>query len=152
MLPSPEGLREIPHVSMVQPLEKSDGPSRRDVLLSMLQKEFPSYHPLLSIARIAHDINADLKLQFECHRTVAKYVEPELKSLEVKGELGHRHRVSVSLFEDPGAEFHHVEEPRPALEGQASRVLASGTNSKLLPGGGVLDMEPAVTDRVTENW
>lgn len=131
----------------------SDAPSRRDVLLGMLQKEYPAYHPLLSIARIAHDQGADLKLQFECHRTIAKYVEPELKSLEVKGELGHRHRVSVSLFEAPGAEFHHVEEPRPALEGSSTRVLDSGrSSSKVLPGGAVLDLEPAVTDRVVENW
>jgi hypothetical protein len=90
-------------------------PTRRELLLGMLQKEYPSYHPLVSIARIAHDSTADLKLQFECHKTIAKYVEPELKSIEVKGEIQGRHRVTVSLF-DP-------------VEGEYAEVLAPETGS-----------------------
>lgn len=86
--------------------------ARREQLLGMIQKEFPAYHPLLSIARIAHSSEADLKLQFECHKTIAKYVEPEIKSIEVKGELGHRHKVSVSLFEPVDAGF------TPVLDGE----------------------------------
>src|SRR5690606_2220431 len=119
--------------------------SRRDMLLGMIQKEFPAYHPLISIARIAHHGDADLKLQFECHKTIAKYVEPELKSLEVKGEITGRHRVSVSLFEPQGSG------PTPVIEGQALRVLDSET-SRELPGGAVIDVEPAVVDRSTEGW
>ena len=60
--------------------------SRSELLLGMIQKEFPNYHPLISIARIAHHGDADLKTQLECHKTIAKYVEPELKSIGVKGE------------------------------------------------------------------
>ncbi|MDV7402733.1 hypothetical protein RZS08_65530, partial [Arthrospira platensis SPKY1] len=37
---------------------------------------------------------------FDCHRVIAKYVEPELKSLEVKGSFTETRRVSVSLFDD----------------------------------------------------
>ena len=79
----------------------SDSPdqSRRDMLLGMVQKEFPSYHPLISIARIAHHGDADLKLQFECHKTIAKYLEPELKSVEVKGDIREEKVVRVSLFD-----------------------------------------------------
>lgn len=93
--------------------------ARREQLLGMIQKEFPSYHPLLSIARIAHSDQADLKLQFECHKTIAKYVEPEIKSIEVKGELGHRHKVSVSLFEPVEAGF------TPVLEGELVKEAPS---------------------------
>lgn len=126
--------------------------TRRDLLLGMIQKEFPSYHPLVSMARIAHHGDADLKLQFECHKTIAKYVEPELKSIEVKGEITGRHRVSVSLFEPQGAEFSPVEDGlRPAIEGQGSRVLEPGSTVKELPGGSVVDMDPAVTDRVVRS-
>lgn len=119
----------------------SDAPdkTRREVLLGMLQKEFPGYHPLISIARIAHQGDADLKLQFDCHKTIAKYVEPEIKSIEVKGEISGRHQVSVSLFDPPGAEYTPVEEPRPAIEGESR---------KLLPGGANIDLDAAVTDRV----
>lgn len=126
----------------------SDAPeqSRREMLLGMIQKEFPAYHPLISIARIAHHGDADLKLQFECHRTVAKYVEPELKSIEVKGEITGRHRVSVSLFEPQGAEFKPVEAGlKPALEGEGYRV------PRTLPGGTTVDMDPVVTDRVVQD-
>lgn len=127
--------------------ELSPEASRRDLLLGMIQKEFPSYHPLISIARIAHHGDADLKLQFECHKTIAKYVEPELKSLEVKGEITGRHRVSVSLFEPAEA----VPVGGSVLEGTATRVLESG-QCRELPGGAVIDAEPAVIDRTVGDW
>lgn len=125
--------------------ELSPEASRRDVLLAMIQKEFKGYHPLISIARIAHHGDADLKLQYECHKTIAKYVEPELKSLEVKGEITGRHRVSVSLFEQPSSG------QTPVIEGQALRVLESGT-SRELPGGAVIDADPEVVDRTVGSW
>ena len=137
MVPCP--FASVPTVSQ----EITTESSRRDVLLAMLQKEYPSYHPLVSIARIAHDQAADLKLQFECHKTIAKYVEPELKSLEVKGEINGRHRVSVSLFEPMGS--------GPILEGEAVRMLGAET-SRELPGGAVIDVDPAVVDRSTGGW
>lgn len=132
-------------------LEKSE-PTRRDALLGMLQKDYPNYHPLLSIARIAHHHDADLKLQFECHKTIAKYVEPELKSIEVKGEINGRHRVSVSLFEPQGTDFTPVSGGG-VLEGQATRVLGTGSDTiKELPGGGIIDVEPATVDRMVGGW
>lgn len=82
--------------------------TRKDLLLGMIQREFPAYHPLISIARIAHSNDADLKLQFECHKTIAKYVEPELKSIEVKSEVNGQTKVRVSLFEPIDAEFSEV--------------------------------------------
>lgn len=73
--------------------------SRSSALVAMLHAEFPNYHPLLSIARIAHHQDADLKLQFECHKTIAKYIEPELKSVEVKSDVREEKVVRVSLFD-----------------------------------------------------
>lgn len=67
-------------------------------LLGLIQKEFPNYHPVIAIARIAHHEDADLKLQLEAHKAVAKYVEPELKSVEVRNTLDAR-MVRVSLFD-----------------------------------------------------
>ena len=116
--------------------------SRRDLLLGMIQREFPSYHPLISIARIAHHGDADLKTQLECHKTIAKYVEPELKSIEVKGEITGRHRVSVTMFEPANSDF------SPVIEGESLRVPGSGDNVKQLSGGQYVDMDPDVVDRV----
>lgn len=68
------------------------------LLLAEIRKRYPNYHPILAIVDIAHDENASLDLQFNCHKTVAKYVEPELKSIEVKGEYKQQQTVRVSLF------------------------------------------------------
>lgn len=73
--------------------------SRSAALVSMIHAEFPNYHPLLSIARLAHHVDADLRLQFECHKTIAKYVEAELKSVEVKSDVKETRTVRVSLFD-----------------------------------------------------
>lgn len=73
--------------------------ARSAALVTMLHAEFPNYHPLLSIARIAHHEKADLHLQFECHKTIAKYIEAELKSVEVKSDAREDRVVRVSLFD-----------------------------------------------------
>ena len=69
-------------------------------VLSAIRRFYPDYHPLVSIAHIAHSNTSDPRLQFDCHRVIAKYVEPELKSLEVKGTFTETRRVSVSLFDE----------------------------------------------------
>lgn len=83
---------------------------RNQLLLALIQKEYPSYHPLLAIARIAHNEAASLGLQFDCHKTIAKYVEPELKSIEVRGSVESQHRVRVSLFDPIEGEYTSVEQ------------------------------------------
>jgi hypothetical protein len=54
----------------------------------MLQAEDPSYHPLKSILRIATEESSDNRLKFDCHRTIARYVESERKSVEIKSADG----------------------------------------------------------------
>lgn len=69
-------------------------------VLDAIRQFYPDYHPLVSIAHIAHDVVSDPRLKFDCHRVIAKYVEPELKSLEVRGSFTETRRVSVSLFDE----------------------------------------------------
>lgn len=69
-------------------------------VLDAIRQYYPDYHPLVSIAHIAHDVVSDPRLKFDCHRVIAKYVEPELKSLEVRGSFTETRRVSVSLFDE----------------------------------------------------
>jgi uncharacterized ubiquitin-like protein YukD len=73
-------------------------------LLAEIRKRYPNYHPILAIVDIAHDKDCPLDLQFNCHKTVAKYIEPELKSIEVKGDFRETHTVRVSLFDSSNAE------------------------------------------------
>lgn len=74
-------------------------------LLASIREHYPGYHPLLSIAHLAHNPETDYRLQFDCHKTIAKYIEPELKSLEVKGHIQETRRVTVSLFGEEEAEI-----------------------------------------------
>lgn len=84
---------------------------RETPILAMIRQEVPSYakyHPLLAIARLAQASEAssdrDLRLELECHKTIAKYVEPELKSMELRAPPEEHRRVRVSLFQAVDAE------------------------------------------------
>ena len=61
-------------------------------LLNMVQKKYPNYHPVIAMVKLAHT-SQDENIQLSCHKAVARYVEPELKSLEVKGHVKHDHGV-----------------------------------------------------------
>ena len=74
--------------------------SSQSSVLAEIRRFYPEYHPLVSIARLAHKEGVDVRLLYDCHKTIAKYVEPELKSLEVRGVFEDVRRVSVSLFQD----------------------------------------------------
>jgi hypothetical protein len=73
-----------------------------EMALELVQREFPNYHPLISLARLAHrtEVIADPKLELEVHRTILPYVAPKLANVEVKAEVREERRVIVSLFED----------------------------------------------------
>ena len=97
--------------------------SPAEAALALVQREFPNYHPLISLARLAHKdtVLEDPKLEFEIHKAILPYITPKLSSIEVKSETNETRRVIVSLFEQ-----------------------------QTLPNGTVVDVEvPLVTD-VTE--
>lgn len=56
-------------------------------ILDMLQKEEKGYHPLVSILKISQ-ASEDHNTQLNCHKTIAKYVEAERKSIDIKTEDG----------------------------------------------------------------
>jgi hypothetical protein len=73
-------------------------------ILDEIRKKYPGYHPLMALADVAHDGEANLKLRAECHTTIAKYTEAQLKSVEFNGNLKTDHGVlRVSLYK-PKAE------------------------------------------------
>jgi len=81
-------------------------------VLQAIQQDYPGYHPLLAIAQLVHSDYANpalcygekqsplecLKFQLECHKTLAKFVQPELKSIEIRTQESMPH-VKVSLFD-----------------------------------------------------
>lgn len=90
--------------------------SASEAALHLVQREFPQYHPLISLARLAHraDVIEDPKLELEIHKTILPYVAPKLSSVEVKQEISDDRRVIVSLFEQrelPNGSIIDVEVP-----------------------------------------
>lgn len=79
-----------------------------DRLLHMLRKQHPDYHPIMAIAKIAHaaecpqfdGMEPDLELALKAHTTVLRYVEPELKSIEISTHNPRGRTIEVSLFDD----------------------------------------------------
>jgi hypothetical protein len=72
-----------------------------EMALDICQREFPEYHPLIALTRLAHraDVTQDSRLELEVHKTILPYVMPKLSSVEVKQEQSDDRRVIVSLFE-----------------------------------------------------
>ena len=94
-------------------------------ILALLQEKYPGYHPLLGVAEIAHTTD-DERLEFDCHKTLSKYIEPELKSVEVSVDNGDDDSLHV-IFEGDYEEV--VDEPRPAaLEHQGPSELEAELN------------------------
>lgn len=89
-------LREDLNVHSVVKIE-----SAADKALNLIHREYPNYHPLVSLAHLAHrdDVREDPRLEFEVHKAILPYVMPKLSSVEVKSESTDTKRVIVSLFE-----------------------------------------------------
>lgn len=60
--------------------------STKDELRERLAAEYPGYHPVIAMARMAHRTQ-NIALQFACHKEIARYIEPQLKAVEVKGSI-----------------------------------------------------------------
>lgn len=85
--------------------------SRPNSILSAIQVKYPNYHPLIAIAEIAHTEGVDIELKFNCHKTIAKYIEPELKAVEIKTDPNNLPTVRVSLFQDDISDAEIITEP-----------------------------------------
>lgn len=106
-------------------------------LLRLLQKQHPDYHPILAIAKLAHqamdagfeEYTAEGKqymskkpdLALRAHTTVLRYVEPELKSVEITLNRDKGRTIEVSLFDDEVHQKRVMEERR--LSANVSNVL-----------------------------
>lgn len=73
-----------------------------ELALELVQREYPQYHPLIALARLAHDkrVIEDPKLELAVHQVILPYVQPKLSSVEVQADISDHRRVVVTLFED----------------------------------------------------
>ena len=53
-----------------------------------IRKRYPNYNPIFRLIDLADDPESSRELQMSCHATVAKYIHPQLRAVEVKGDSG----------------------------------------------------------------
>ena len=101
-------------------------------VLEMLQQRYPGYHPLIAIADIANSgaASEDIKLQFDCHKTIAEYVLPKLRAVEHSGEVNNSRRVIVQLFQDNIEDAQLVTDTTPSAQ---QLIQATQLEQELIP-------------------
>ena len=75
--------------------------SASDRALDLIRTHYPNYHPLIALAKMAHQDNVicDPKIELEVHKAILPYVAPKLQSSEVTADVNEDRRIIVSLFE-----------------------------------------------------
>lgn len=78
--------------------------SNKQHLLRLLQETYPGYHPVIEMAKIAHDETADQALRASMHKEVAQYVTPKLKAMEVtlEADVKHQYFITGQPMQDKG--------------------------------------------------
>ena len=87
---------------MSRPVGSKNQPKR--ALLALIQEKFPNYHPVLEMAKLANDPEADATLRFNASKEVAQYVEPKRKAVEFTGEGGSPLVVEIVRYADSTTE------------------------------------------------
>lgn len=115
-------------------MSKSAGKVSRNhsAVLDMLQEKIPGYHPLMAIADIAIRANARFagheddemflqgsRIELDAHKTISKFVEPSLSSVQVKGLTDDSRRVVIEMFEP--VSYEQITEPS-ALENRVTSI------------------------------
>ena len=62
--------------------------SQQDRILGMIRDEFPDYHPLVSLARIAHCAHVEPQHQIRAHSIIAEYTERKFGTQQVDVNVG----------------------------------------------------------------
>ena len=62
--------------------QKGTPNKNRTALLAKLDDTFPSYDPLLALVEIAQDPETDLSMRVDCHKTLASYIYPKMRTAE----------------------------------------------------------------------
>ena len=52
----------------------------RTALRERLATSYPDYDPLIALAEIALDHSNDLSVRIDCHKTIAAYVHPKMRT------------------------------------------------------------------------
>lgn len=73
-------------------------PNKRSAgLLAEIKRQFPNYDPIMHMAGVAADEDNPQEMRLDASKTIAQYVYPKLKAIEITGEDGGalRHIISA---------------------------------------------------------
>lgn len=62
--------------------QKGTPNKNRAALIAKLDDAFPSYDPLLALVEIAQDPETDLSMRVDCHKTLASYIYPKMRTAD----------------------------------------------------------------------
>jgi len=62
--------------------QKGTPNKNRTALLAKLEDSFPTYDPLLALVEIAQNPETDLSMRVDCHKTLASYIYPKMRTVE----------------------------------------------------------------------
>ena len=60
----------------------------RTALRERLATSYPDYDPLIALAEIALDQSNDLRIRIDCHKTIAAYTHPKMRTSAPVEEMG----------------------------------------------------------------
>ena len=116
--------------------------SGSEELLEMIREEFPSYHPVLSMVRMAHEEGLEDNLRLQAHKEVANYVLPKLRQVDVRVEQEEDMQLHVVLE----GQAEQLDAPPPLTEGELEAVETRGELPLLSQDG---DAEVVMFEEVT---
>lgn len=70
---------------MSRPVGCKNQPKR--ALIALLEEKFPGYNPILEMAKLANDKDADPKVRFDANKEIAQYTEAKRKAVEITGNV-----------------------------------------------------------------
>lgn len=53
----------------------------RAALIERLSERFPNYDPVIALAELAQNASVDLSVRLDCHKTLANYLYPKMRSV-----------------------------------------------------------------------
>lgn len=68
-------------------------------LSEMIAARFPDYHPVMAMVEMANDMKNEVTLRFQANKEVAKYVCPQLKSIDVSSHESVKIKVRIKESE-----------------------------------------------------
>ena len=69
-------------------------------IAELLVEKYPGYHPIIALAEIANDKTQEVAIRLHANKEVAKYICPQLKSIE-SNPGNEKQKITVRIVREP---------------------------------------------------